>query len=372
MKFSEVIGKEDVKQRLLRQLNEGRQPHALLLSGPEGSGGLAMALALGTYLLCERRGPDDSCGECPSCRQIGKYGHPDLHFSFPIIRKSETTTCDDYMPEWNAMIREGAYFGLNDWIERTGAEGKQALIPDAEGDNILRKLSLTSYGGGYKVLIMWQPERLTASAANNLLKFLEEPTPLTVFILVSADASRILPTLLSRTQQIEMSPLSVTTIAAALKQRNGLSAEAAMEVARRAGGSYLAALRHISIDDESKVYFEQFVSLMRMAWARDVRGLSRWADEVSTMGRERQKSLLQYMQYLIRENFIYNFHQSELTYMTDEESAFALKFARFINERNVIDFMNELSQAQRDVEQNVNAKILFFSFALKLTVCIRK
>ncbi len=372
MQFREVIGQSDIKNRLIRQYREGRGPHALLLSGPEGCGKLAMAVALGSYLLCGQPGETDSCGVCPACKQIKKFSHPDLHFSFPIIRKSKSSNCDDYIQEWNTLMREGPYFGLADWLDRMGTGNEQAVIPDAEGDNILNKLSITSYSGGYKVMIVWLPERMTGNAANNLLKFLEEPTPRTVFILVADSAELLLPTILSRTQRIEMGRLPSEVVAQALQERNGLDPVVARQVAHIANGSYLSALRFINIDNAADVFFEQFVSLMRLAYTRDVRGLQQWGDQIASWGRERQKMFLGYVQNLLRENFIYNFHRPELNYMTDKEAAFATKFARFMNERNIAGFMNETGNAQKDIEQNVNAKTVFFDFALKVTVLIRR
>lgn len=372
MLFRDVIGQEEVKQRLIKQVREGRQPHALLLTGPKGCGKLAMAAALANYLLCQKRGDADSCGECPACKQILKSGHPDLHYSFPYIKKGESTTCEDYLPEWKSMIREGFYFDIDDWLDKMDAGNKQAKIFEKEGDNILNQLGISAYEGGYKVMIIWLPERLHEFAASNLLKFLEEPTPLTSFILVTEDVAKIMPTIVSRSQQIELSRLSTETITQALKERNGLDEETARVTARIANGSYLNALKHIHINDINKEYFELFVSLMRMAYARDLAGLQKWSDSVATWTRDRQISFLNYAQNMIRENFIYNFHRPELNYMTQKESAFASKFARFINERNVVEFVNEMTRAQRDLEQNVNAKTVLFNFILKVTILIRR
>ena len=372
MLFKEVIGQSIVKNRLIRQYREGRGPHALLLSGPEGCGKLAMAWSLAGYLLCRQPGDEDACGVCPACRRVKKLGHPDLHFSFPVIRKSESTTCNDYLEEWSRMLQQGAYFGLSDWIDQISSEAKSPIIPDAEGDNILNQMMVTSYEGGYKVLVMWLPERMTSSAANNLLKFLEEPTPKTVAILVSDHPDQILPTILSRTQQVEMFRLSDAEVAEALESRNGLDTSTARQVARIAGGSYLAALRYIQIDNATDEFFEQFVALMRMAYARDVMGLQRWTDKISAWNRERQKMFLGYAQNMIRENFVYNFRRPELNYMNDREAAFALKFAKFINERNVVGFMEELGHVQKDIEQNVNARTVFFDAALRITILLRK
>ena len=373
MRFSEVIGQDEVKKILTAQVRSGRLPHALLLSGDTGYGTLALALALASYVLCSRQGDNDSCGECSECIKTDKLIHPDLHFSFPFIKKSTgTTTCENYISDWKQFISNGYYFGLSDWLEAIGSDNKSAIITEAEGDNIIDKLSIASYSGGYKVMIIWLPERMHDAAANNLLKMLEEPAAKTVFILVSNDTTPILSTILSRTQHMEFQRLSADDIARALQERNGLDRNMAVQVARTAGGSYLNALRYININNESDSYFDEFVNLMRKAYSRDVQGLQQWADDVTKWGRDKQKSFLSYCQNMLRENFIYNFHLPELNYMTDKESDFAKKFSRFINERNIVEFTEAFSRAQRDVEQNVNSKTIFFDFALKTIILIRK
>ena len=370
--FKDVVGQEEVKRRLIQQVEEGRQPHSLLLSGPQGCGKFALAVALGNYLLCQNRNGTDACGECPACRQVRKFEHPDLHFSFPYIKKGDSTVCEDYLPEWRLMIREGFYFDLDDWLDKMEAGNKQAKIFEKESDSILDKLSIASYEGGYKVMIIWLPERLHEAAANNLLKFLEEPTPKTAFILVSENVARILPTIVSRSQQIEVSRLNQDVLTRALTERNGLDSETARMTARTANGSYLRALKHIHINDVNKEYFDLFVSLMRMAYMRDLAGLQKWSDGIAAWVRDRQKSFMHYAQNMLRENFIYNFNRPELNFMTEKESAFASKFARFINERNVVELMEEMTRTERDIEQNVNAKTALFNFTLRVIVLIRR
>lgn len=372
MQFSEVIGQQDVKERLLRQVQENRVPHAMLFTGPEGCGKLAMAVAFANYLLCQNPHDGDSCGTCPACRQIAKMGHPDLHFSFPFIKGEKTTTCQTYIQEWKEFVKNGFYFGMDDWINAMGPTNKQAVITEAEADSILDQLSIASFSGGYKVMIIWLPERLNDPAANNLLKMLEEPAAKTVFILVSNDTTPILSTILSRTQHVEFPRLKSDDIAQALQERNGLDRDMAVQVARTSAGSYLNALRYININNDSDTYFDEFVNLMRKAYSRDLPGLQRWTDDVAKWGREKQKSFLSYCQNMLRENFIYNFQLPELNFMTDKESAFAKKFSRFINERNIVEFSEAFTRAQRDVEQNVNPRTLFFDFALKTIILIRK
>ena len=252
--FNQVVGQQEVRQLLIRQVKENRVPHAMLFSGPEGCGKLAMAVALAQYLLCHQPGENDACGVCPACRQTIKVEHPDLHFSYPIIvKKSGSTTSETYVQEWKMLLRDSFYFGMNDWLEQMGDASKQAVIPEAEGDRILEKMSLSSYEGGYKVMIIWKAERLNASAANNLLKMLEEPAPQTVFILISEHPENILETIRSRTQQVRFRPLSTEEISKALMERNGLDRNNALRIARVSAGSYLAALRtiHTASDDDN-------------------------------------------------------------------------------------------------------------------------
>lgn len=299
-------------------------------------------------------------------------GHPDFHFSFPFIKKSDSTTSETYISEWKSLIADGYYFGLADWLEAAGNGTKQAVITDGEACRILDQLSVASYEGGYKVMIIWLPERMNPSAANTLLKMLEEPAPQTVFILVSNDTSTLLSTILSRTQLVEFPRLTNEDITEALTERRGLERSSAMEVARVSGGSYLNALKYITSGNADDTYFDVFVSLMRLAYGRDVRGLKKWSEDMAAWTREKQKSFLTYGQNMLRENFMYNFHQPDLNFMTEREAGFAHNFARFINERNIIGFTEIFTQAQKDIEQNVNGKTVFFDFALKVIVLIRR
>lgn len=372
MSFNDIVGQEEIKALLIKEVQEDRLPHALLFSGPSGSGKLAMAVALANYLLCQHPSAGDVCGNCPACKQIAKFAHPDLHFSFPVIKKGTITTCDDYYQEWMEMLKTSLYFGFEDWLQAMSTDTKQAYIFEAESDRIIDRLSISSYEGGKKVMIIWLPEKMNTAAANNLLKTLEEPTPDSVFILVSNDTSTILPTIISRTQNISFHPLPQETIAEALMQRNGLEKNMALQLARISSGSYLKALQLITVGSDGGAYFECFTSLMRSAYARDLVGLKSWSEGINKWGREKQKNFLAYCQNMIRENFMYNFHLPQLNFMDDKESQFAVKFSRFINERNVIGFVTEFTKAQRDIEQNVNGGTVLFDLALKCIILIRK
>lgn len=372
MFFKDIIGQEQVKERLRLELHEGRVPHAQLFAGPEGSGALPLAIAYARFLLCTHRGETDACGTCPSCVKLNKLAHPDLHFVFPVVKRKGggDTVSDDYIREWRELAISTPYFGLNHWLDAMGAENQQAQIFVKESDELTRKLSLKSSEGGYKVVVLWLPEKMKVECANKLLKLLEEPPALTVFLLVSEEPDRILPTILSRTQRVNVPRLGDSEISTALSRQFGLQPSDAVETARLANGSYLQALEIIHRGDDNLLFFELFVSLMRLAYQRKVKDMKDWSETVATMGRERQKNFLAYCQRMVRENFISNFHRRELNYMNRDEANFAVRFAPFINERNVIGIADELSEAQAHIEQNVNPRMVFFDFALKMIVLL--
>lgn len=372
MYFKDIIGQETVKQRLRLEVREGRVPHAQLFAGLEGTGALPLAIAYARFLLCTRRGEEDACGTCPSCVKLNKLAHPDLHFVFPVVKRKGggDTVSDDYIREWRELAISTPYFGMNHWLDAMGAENQQAQIFVKESDELVRKLSLKSSEGGYKVVIIWLPEKMKVECANKLLKLLEEPPAQTVFLLVSEEPDRILPTILSRTQRINVPRLEDAEIAEALKARFGLQDTDAAETARLAEGSYLQALEIIHLSEDTQLFFGLFVSLMRLAYQRKVKEMREWSDTVAAMGRERQKDFLTYCQRMVRESFVSNFHRKEMNYMNREEENFTIRFAPFINERNVMGITDELAEAQTHIEQNVNPRMVFFDFALKMIVLL--
>lgn len=393
-----VIAQHRIRQQLEQQLAEGRVPHAQLFCGPEGCGKLAVAIEYAQRLLCH--GADER-GQ----RMAALLQHPDLHFVFPVYKpegQSSAATSDQFLNEWRELLGRTHYFDLPAWMstlenikarrdeardearakkaEAGGAEpadskGKKkgprkVQIYTEESDAILHKLSLVSSQGGYKVMIIWLPELMHPACSNKILKILEEPPQQTVFILVSNHAEQLLDTIVSRCQRIEFKALREEEIAEALVEQRGLDADTARFVSHAAAGSYTRALQQLSRNDDESEFFTMFVLLMRKCYQRDIKQMRDWSEHVAGWSRERQKTFLDYCQRLIRENFIYNFHKPELNFMTKDESDFSVNFARFVNERNVIGIMDELSMAQRDIEQNVNAKMVFFDFALKMIVLL--
>lgn len=371
--LKDIIGQQVAKARLMQEVHEGRIPHAQLFCGPEGSGKLSLALAYARYLCCAHPTDTDACGQCPSCVKWNKLIHPDVHFMFPIVKsaKGKKEICDDFLADWRHLLTTTPYFALDDWLAEMGAENGQALIYARESDEISRKLSLKSVEGGYKITIVWLPEKLHEVCANKLLKLLEEPPAQTLFLLVSEKPEQILPTILSRTQRFEVPRLAETEVAEALRTRYGVQPADSEAIAHMANGNMVKALRTISLHEESERFFTLFVNLMRQAYARKIRDMKQWSEQVAALGRERQKNFLDYCQRMLRENFIYNLHRPEMNYMTRQEENFAQRFAPFINERNVLGIMHELSEAQRHVAQNVNPRMVFFDFALKMIVLLK-
>lgn len=382
MLFKEIIGQEETKVLLRQSVREGRIPHAQLFTGISGIGKLQLALAYAQYLNCPHRTEEDSCGVCPTCLQFQHLQHPDLHFVFPIVGSDEV--CNNFLEPWRQIILEKHYFDLNDWHEALGVETKQSMIYEKESGEILRKLSLKAYGDGYKVMIIWQPEKMNAATANKLLKILEEPSEKTVFLLVSEHPEQLLATIQSRVQTIRVPRLETSTIAEALRQK-GIDATRATDIARIANGSYLAALKKSEESESNQQELRDFIALFRDAYTVGVltdpqkkydslKRLRQWSIDMadSKVGRERQKHFLQYAQQQLRENFIRNAGRPELNYQMEEERDFSVRFSPFIHSGNVEAIMNQLDLAERQIEQNGNAKMIFFDLCLQMIVLIKK
>ena len=339
--FKDIIGQATVKERLTHEVCEGRIPHAQLFCGPAGAGKLALALAYARYLCCPNRNEKDACGTCPSCVKWDKLIHPDVHFAFPIVKNAKTKkeVCDDYIAEWRRLLLGTPYFNLNHWLDEMGNENGQAIIYARESDEITRKLSLKSSQGGYKIVIVWLPEKMHE---------------------------------LSRTQRINIPKIEETDMAEALSQKYGVQPKDSATIAHLANGNFVTALETIHLNEENELFFNWFVSLMRLSYQRKIREMKQWSEQLASIGRERQKNFLAYCQRMIRENFVYNLHCKQMNYMTLQEQEFAVRFAPFVNERNVMGIMNELSEAQIHIEQNVNARMVFFDFALKMIVLLKQ
>ncbi len=357
----DVIGQNELVERLEELVSEGRVPHAMMLCGKLGYGGLAIAMWLANRLL----GTEN------------KVQHPDLHYVFPVIRPKGTSSdrvivSDDFIREWVRMLQADAYFSFDEWLECMEAENQQAQIFAGEGDVLSHKLMLTSSQGGYKVCVLWLPERMHTVFANKILKLLEEPPQKTVFILVSEQPHMLLETIRSRVQRIDVKRLSEAEVIEGLRSKRGLEQAIAERIAHQSEGDWIKARGLLNASSERVEFHDMFVGIMRLAYQRNAKGMKAWSEQLAALGRERQKRWLTYVAEQTRENFAYNFGQRELTYMTEKEEAFSEKFARFINERNVIDIMGLVDRTIKAVGQNANPKMQFFDFALQFTILLRR
>lgn len=381
MKFSEVIGQEEICTRLLEMKEKGHIPHAMLFCGPKGCGKMAVALAFASYLMGERdestlpQGTALSDEQRRASAMLKKWEHPDLHFSFPTIKSAKMSsdhnpTSDDYAKEWRELLAKGPYFQINDWLAMMGDSNKQAIITGEESDNLAHKLNFKSTLGGYKISLIWLPERMNLTSANKILKLLEEPPAKTIFIMVSEEPELIIETIRSRTQRIDFKKIEDDKLEEALIKRRGLEQETAHRIARIAHGNWNAAMEELDAGNENRQHLDMFIMLMRLAYMRNIHDLKKWSEVVATFGREKQKRMLDYFSHMLRESFMYNFRQQDLTYMTQDEENFAKNFARFINEANIIDIFNLFDECKRFISQNANAKIVFFDMALKIIVLL--
>ncbi|MGL5772642.1 MAG: ATP-binding protein [Bacteroidales bacterium] len=388
MFFKQIIGQEETKNRLCQLVDHNQIPHALLFAGNEGVGKFPMALAFARYIHCTNRSEHEACGVCPSCKKYDQLVHPDLHFVFPIYKSAaqKKEVCDDYLPEFRSFVLKNGYFNYSQWMSYIDCDNSQGQIYTNEALEIMKKLNLKAFEAEYKIMIIWLPEKMHETCSNKILKLLEEPPAKTLFLLVSESADHILLTIQSRTQRIHLRNIEENTLAAALSERFLLEAPDAKHIAHYANGNYLRALECISINEDKKRYHQYFVNYMRQAYtvanlsSRDnpaqkfdaLNSLKNISEEIASLGREKQKQFLNYCQHIIRENYIANIQTPELNYMTSEEAQFAFRFAPYLNERNILSFYEEFATAETHIEQNVNAKMVFFDLALKTIVLLKK
>lgn len=365
MLFSEIIGQQTIKERLIRSVSEGRISHAQLFLGPQGSGSLALALAYAQYISCKNKLETDSCGVCPSCVKYNKLVHPDLHFVYPVALSKNVKTSTDLAAEWREAFLDNPYITLFNWFELLEAENKQAVIGVEESAETLRKLSLTTYEAEYKIMIIWQAEKMNQQAANKLLKILEEPPDKTLFLLVCENEDQLLRTIVSRTQLIKILKISDRDIAQTLVERNGISPEDAEKTAHLADGNYAEALLLIRENENAGQNLMRFQKLMRASLKFDPKAVLAWIDEVADAGRERQKKFLNYSLHIVRESLVLNYGDASLVKLGASEQEFVLKFSPFIHSSNTEQFIEELNKAHYHMERNANAKILFMDLAFK-------
>ena len=319
MQFANVIAHEAEKKHLIRTVKENRISHAQMFLGPAGSGSVPLAIAYAQYILCQNKQENDSCGACVSCTKIQKHNHPDLHFSFPVhlSKEKHIYKSDNVLAEWREILDENPYFGIDDWNVKLGNENKQGIIGKEESQNIISKISLKSFEGGYKILIMWLPELMNGQASNKLLKFIEEPPDKTVFLLVAEDQEQIIATIRSRTQIIKLPRLKEIEIATYLETEKGTTASDSKIIAQLAEGDVAKAVHLISEQTVANFNFENFVNWMRFCYQRNIAKSIDWVDIIAAAGRENQKSFLKFCLNMFRQCIVGHYAGNELVVLTD-------------------------------------------------------
>jgi len=373
MDFSEVIGHRHLKKHFIQSINEGRVPHAQLFIGPEGSGTLPMALAYAQYLLCR---DNESC-----IKRFKNSSHPDLHFAYPVFTTKKVKSkpvSKFFTEEWRKLIKEEPYGNLFDWYKILGVDNKQGLISIEEAKEIIKSLSLKSYGGGYKVIIIWMAEKMNTECANRLLKLIEEPPNQTVFLLVAENEELIISTIRSRCQTNHLPPLSELDITQALVKNYDLEENKAKHIAHQSSGNYNKACDLVFHDSEDRVFEQWFVLWVRSAFKAKgnkavIHSLISWSETIAKSGRETQKQFLRFCQTYFRQALLLNYSVDELVFIEPKVENFKLeKFAPFVHDANILGITSELENAIYHIERNGNAKIIFIDLSIKLTRLLHK
>jgi len=389
MQFSDIIGQEEVKQHLSELVQHNRLSHALLFLGKEGSGALPLALAFAQYVVCEKvagkgtqnegtismfgdqpqttnyKPQTDSCGTCPSCLKSKQLVHPDIHYSYPTVTKKvgEKPIATDFITEWREFIKLSPYGNLYDWIEQIKEkENSQGKITASECEDIIRKLSLKSFESEYKILVMWMPEELEKEG-NKLLKIIEEPPPNTLFILVAENEEAMLSTIVSRCQLIRIPALETQAVEQALIGRNKTEPTIARQIAGVSEGNYREALQLVQHSEED------WLALLR-EWMNAILktgplAQSRWVEEISRLGREKQKQFLRYFTHLLEQSIRLRVLENGSD-MPGAERDFAERLNKIAAIEQQQAISEELEKAIYYIERNANAKMLFHALTIKL------
>ncbi|HEY0669970.1 MAG TPA: hypothetical protein VGD22_17450 [Sphingobacteriaceae bacterium] len=362
MLFKDIVGQAEVKEHLIQSVQQNRISHAQLFLAPEGSGGLALAVAYGQYISCENRSAEDSCNECSSCRKYNKLIHPDLHFSYPFFRGGEKEDALPDLDEWRDLLLSNPYFNLEKWRERLDAQNKQPNINKAECLHILRTLALKPFESEFKTVIIWLPEFLR-NEGNRLLKSLEEPSEKTLIILVAEQQDQILNTILSRTQLVKIPRLTFEDITGYLVHGKNISEEKAKQLAYLSEGNLQTALN--LLEEEVNDHFEMFASWLRNCYSDKGTQFIEFTEVASKFGRENQKSFLRYGINLIRESAMVMVGASELVHLHSAELDFIKNFSKVMNLSKAEAIISELEKAYYHIERNANPKILFLDVSLQ-------
>jgi DNA polymerase-3 subunit delta' len=376
MQFKNVIGQTAVKQRLIQSVRENHVSHAQLFLGPAGSGKLPLALAYAQYILCPNRTETDSCGVCPTCQKMQKLVHPDLHFVVPTANTKKVKSnpeSDLFMEEWREyVIQNQGYVDTSSWYSFLDVENKQGYMSVRDAASLLRKLSMKSYEGEYKIAIIWMAEKMRTDTANKLLKLLEEPPEKTVFLLIAEDAEELLATIKSRTALVKIQALDTASIEMALQQRFGCDPQQAHDAAMVSEGNWMVASQSFKDFEDHKFFFTTFQQWMRLCFRAAYSELIDFSSNIKTIGREKQKELLDYGLRIIRNSLLFNNNLAEIVMLPDDEKTFNSKFAPFVNLANLVQIAELFDEAIRHIERNGNAQIVFTDVGFKMVALLKK
>ena len=361
MQFSQIIGLSETKQHLIRSVQENHIAHALLFHGKEGSANLAMAVAFATYINCENKQADDSCGKCASCLKMSKLAHPDVSYIFPTAGGAKVIS-ENFLSQWREFVAETPYSNVSEWLEKISI--KQGNIPVEEARQLIQKLALKSYEGGYKIVLIWQAEMLHTATANALLKVLEEPPEQTLFLLVCNQIDKLLTTIVSRTQRVGIRNFTDDEVIAYLTEKQAISIDKAKQIAFFAEGSLHDALQTLGNAEADK--HQWFANWMRMCYAFNIQKLVPLADEFDGMTKEAQKEMFVYSIQMLREIFLFVYSGENLVKLQQEELVFVQKFSKAININQLENMVQVLSEAHYHIERNVRAKMVFLDISLQM------
>ena len=368
MHFNQIPGLNELKDQLIATAERGKVPHAMLLSGKSGSPNLAVSLAFSTYLNCENQGSEDSCGQCPSCNKALKYIHPDIHFVFPVSSTANIAAKDAkskmFLKEWRGFLLNNPYGSIQDWTEAYGGADKQAFISVEESREIIRDLTLKSFEGKYKIVIIWLPELMRAEGANALLKFLEEPPENTLIFMVTDQEDRLLTTITSRTQRIGIRQFSDLEVKEHLKVMNSVDPERISQIAHLADGDIrLAEKLAGEIEDDTHGWVRDW---MRLCYTKSFGDLVDLSEQFHAMNKVTRKSVLQYAINVLRESLVES-EVSELTRVDGHEQTFVKNFSKVLQVETISNIYELLNKSIYYLDRNASAKMVFLSLSIKIS-----
>lgn len=374
MQFAEIPGLAEIKQSLISSYENNHIAHAQLFSGIEGGGALPMALAFTTFLLCQNKTAEDSCGTCVNCQRMKKFIHPDVHFFFPKLSFSKQTDADKHHAEtqknWRQFAAETPFAGLSTWVSLNGFDNKNMIITKDESRRIIKTVSMKSFEGDFKIILIWCPEYMHPSAANGILKVLEEPPTQTIYLLVSYAYESLLPTIKSRVQLFSVPPLTDDEVQQFLIEKKGAEANKAKQISRMAGGSLGKAMQEL--ESVGEVAYQSFQHWMQLCLKGDLQALANLSEDFSKSSKPDQRNTLEFGLTLVRESILSQSGVESFIVREGDEKTFIMKFGAAVSLESLEGVYTELGKTLGYLSRNANAKITLMALSLKISELLRK